>query len=342
MPVNTASASQVHGQGHDRRIGPAVLDEGRGDRGAPRLYHQRSRCRAVQLTPRFDLLVPSSCVSFDLEGCQHNGAQHVGSISGADDQGKTVWDTYADHGGYGTREAYINGLPPKRMKLGVQGSDLAPWNGAQPIKEVIQNFIDLAVDRVVVFHDATSDRLMLDNSARMCSMVIPWGRITIRDTQKYTGFWEAVAREFEKNGLPSRSIAQGPRYDLPTRDEASGRRASQPPRRCRHHDEIEAEYAARGAAQAAAAQLAPVSPTAGKNEGISTGSKNDSTPETTPQPSSVDTSGKAFDASEVNKTLANVHLTSGPNAARKSTLPPPTTAFEPVVPVRSWAHIARM
>ncbi|KAK3070156.1 hypothetical protein LTR53_010964 [Teratosphaeriaceae sp. CCFEE 6253] len=348
MPVNTASASQVHGQGHDRRIGPAVLDECRGDRGAPRLYHQRSRCRAVQLTPRFDLLVPSSCVSFDLEGCQHNGAQHVGSISGADDQGKTVWDTYADHGGYGTREAYINGLPPKRMKLGVQGSDLAPWNGAQPIKEVIQNFIDLAVDRVVVFHDAKSDRLMLDTSARMCSMVIPWGRITIRDTQKYTGFWEAVAREFEKTVyhpgpslkdlatiyLPEMSLQADEHRSLP--DAIATMRLYQ-----MYQAEIEAEYAARAAVQVAVAQLAL--PPASNTQDTSSGSDSDGTPEAISQYSRGEAIGDAFDASEVDRLMSSVHLASTPNvlAAGKSALPPITSVSKPVTPIRSWAQIAK-
>ncbi|TKA61608.1 hypothetical protein B0A55_11217 [Friedmanniomyces simplex] len=125
----------------------------------------------------------------DLEGCQRNGVQYVGSLSIANAHKRGVYDIFADHGGYRTEDEFINQPPPASKKLGVYWRDLAPHNGAQPIKDVIQNFVDLAVGRIMVFHDSGADKRMLDHSAAVCGLTIPWDKISVRDTQKYRQYW---------------------------------------------------------------------------------------------------------------------------------------------------------
>lgn len=91
----------------------------------------------------------------DLEGCQRYGTHYVGSFSAVNRSKQTVYDVFADHGGWRTDEQFITAIPPKRF--GVNWPDLNPANGARPIEEVLENAIQLMAGRTVVFHDAGAD-----------------------------------------------------------------------------------------------------------------------------------------------------------------------------------------
>ncbi|KAK5683078.1 hypothetical protein LTS10_004608 [Elasticomyces elasticus] len=199
MPVTTVKADQVRGEGRNRyttsestQSAHHVNSRNHKKRNNNKKYHAPKpikHCRATQLTPRFDLV--TDVMAVDLEGCQKNGEQFAGSLSVANEYKQGVYDTFVDHGGYRTENEFINALPPKSMGLGVYWKDLAPWNGAHPVKQVIQSFIDLAAGRTIIFHDYGADRRMLDHSAGMCGLTIPWHEIKVRDTQQYRGYWFA-------------------------------------------------------------------------------------------------------------------------------------------------------
>ncbi|KAK4544271.1 hypothetical protein LTR36_004481 [Oleoguttula mirabilis] len=132
-------------------------------------------------------------MAVDLEGCQRYGTHYVGSFSAASRSRETVYDVFADHGGWRTDEQFITALPPKFKNLGVDWPDLNPANGATPIKEVLENAVQLMVCRTIIFHDAGADMRMLNRSAALCGIAIPWDQITIRDTQKFHGWqWFAL------------------------------------------------------------------------------------------------------------------------------------------------------
>ncbi|KAK3115898.1 hypothetical protein LTR53_004286 [Teratosphaeriaceae sp. CCFEE 6253] len=173
------------------------------ERGQRRARHPTPASASYGLTPRLDLI--TGIMSVDLEGCQRDGVHYVGSLSLANEGGVCVYDTFADHGGYKTDGRFITALPPKHLHLGVEWSDLSPRNGAQPIREIIAHFIGLAVGRTVVFHDYGADRRMLDASASMCNITIPWASINVRDTQKYLGYWSP---NLQQPGPSLRSVAK--------------------------------------------------------------------------------------------------------------------------------------
>ena len=196
MPVNIASADQVKTRGRGRASNSdpynnstSDYSNGSSSSGVCRTARALRRSRAAQVTPRFDLV--TEVMAVDLEGCQRNGVHYDGNLAVANDTELCVYDTFTDHGGYQTDEQFIHQLPPIKKRLGVYWRDLAPWNGAQPIKEVIQHFIDLAAGRTIVFHDAAADKRMLEASAGMCGLTIPWADIKVRDTQKFPGYWMA-------------------------------------------------------------------------------------------------------------------------------------------------------
>ncbi|KAK5709935.1 hypothetical protein LTR17_019323 [Elasticomyces elasticus] len=199
MPVTTVEADQVHGEGRNRYTtsgSPRYANHGNSHNNKKRNNNQKyhapqptNHCRATQLSPRFDLV--TDVMALDLEGCQRNGEQFAGSLSVANEYTQGVYDTFVDHGGYRTENEFINALPPKSIGLSVYWKDLAPWNGAQPVKQVIQSFIDLAAGRTIIFHVYEADKRMLDHSAGMCGLTIPWHEIKVRDTQQYCGYWFA-------------------------------------------------------------------------------------------------------------------------------------------------------
>ncbi|KAK4895744.1 hypothetical protein LTR27_006226 [Elasticomyces elasticus] len=194
MPVTTVKADQVRGEGRNRYTQSShhVNSHNHKKRNNKQKYHApkpTNHCRATQLTPRFDLV--TDVMAVDLEGCQRNGERFAGSLSVANEYKQGVYDIFVDHGGYRTENEFINSLPPKSLGLGVYWKDLALWNGAQPVKQVIQSFIDLAAGRTIIFHDYEADKRMLDHSAGMCDLTIPWHEIKVRDTQQYRGYWFA-------------------------------------------------------------------------------------------------------------------------------------------------------
>ncbi|TKA29590.1 hypothetical protein B0A50_03603 [Salinomyces thailandicus] len=142
--------------------------------------------RATQITRAWSLVTP--VLTVDLEGCQRDRKSFVGSISICNEQEQAVYDVYGDHGGFRTKDQFITGLPPKSLNLGVDWADLNPKNGAKPIKEVLENVAKLFEGRTVVFHDYKSDRRMMDASSAMCGVQIPWDTVTVRDTQRFSGY----------------------------------------------------------------------------------------------------------------------------------------------------------
>ncbi|KAK5119886.1 hypothetical protein LTR85_007212 [Meristemomyces frigidus] len=194
MVVNTAPANQVRGSGRSRYVDTPSSSYGTGPYGGRHYHHAarpRYQCRAVQTTPAWEKV--TDLMAVDLEGCQRNGTHYVGSFSAVSRCKQTVYDVFADHGGWRTDEQFITALPPKYLNLGVDWPDLNPANGARPIQEVLENAIELMVGRTIVFHDAGADMRMLNHSAAMCGIEIPWSKITIRDTQRFHG-WQWFAR----------------------------------------------------------------------------------------------------------------------------------------------------
>lgn len=187
MVVNTVSADQVRGNGRSRFIAPQPnthYNNPNGNRNRNHTAHPRYQCRAIQTTPAWDLA--TDVMGVDLEGCERDRLHYVGK------EKKVVYDTFADDGGFKTPQQFIKKLPPKPKNLGVDWQDMYPWNGARPIREVIENAIQLMVGRTIVFHSAGNDVRMLDHSAEMCGLAIPWDRITLRDTQRFVG-WQYLA-----------------------------------------------------------------------------------------------------------------------------------------------------
>ncbi|KAK5683076.1 hypothetical protein LTS10_004606 [Elasticomyces elasticus] len=197
MPVTIATADQVRREGrnvsvsttHQQRNGTGKYSGSYGqqrnnDRQRARMI---KRSRATQLWPRFDLV--TDVLAFNIEGCERYGVHYVGSLSGINEKKECVLDVFADHGGHGTDEVWIKSVPPLHLNLGVKYRDLAPYNGARPIEEIIDDFINLAKGRTVIFHDFHADKELLDNSAAKAGVTIPWDAITVRDTQKFAGYW---------------------------------------------------------------------------------------------------------------------------------------------------------
>jgi len=164
MSVKTVTADQVRGTKRNRYI---VRDSPKNKNQHPR--RQAYKCRATQLTPRLDLAGGYS--AWDVEGADRANVSYIGSLSGVNEKQECLLDTFTDHGGFRTDNQFIDNLPPKWC--GVLWKDLNPRNGAQPIREVIQNFINLTKGRTAIFHSAKGDKARLDVSAAMCGLTIP-------------------------------------------------------------------------------------------------------------------------------------------------------------------------
>ncbi|KAK4895746.1 hypothetical protein LTR27_006228 [Elasticomyces elasticus] len=152
MPVTTATADQVRREGRNASIF-TNFQQGNGTSKYSGSYGQQrnidrqrarmiKRSRATQLWPRFDLV--TDVLAFDIEGCERYGVHYVGSLSGVNEKKECVLDVFADHGGHGTEDVWIKSVPPLHLNLGVKYRDLAPYNGARPIEEIIEDFINLA------------------------------------------------------------------------------------------------------------------------------------------------------------------------------------------------------
>ncbi|KAK5694793.1 hypothetical protein LTR97_009383 [Elasticomyces elasticus] len=197
MPVTTATADQVRREGRNATISTNFQQRNGTSKYSGSYGQQRSndrqrarmikRSSATQLWPRFDLV--TDVLAFDIEGCERYGVHYVGSLSGVNEKKECALDVFADHGGHGTDEVWIKSVPPLYLNLGVKHRDLAPYNGARPIEEIVDDFINLATGRTVIFHDFRADKELLDNSAAKAGVTIPWDSITVRDTQKFAGYW---------------------------------------------------------------------------------------------------------------------------------------------------------
>ncbi|KAK4902324.1 hypothetical protein LTR27_001228 [Elasticomyces elasticus] len=159
MPVTTISADRVSYQSGTRVFKPEfkpILKH--GDRG-PSGY----RCRARQLLPLMDLVVPGKRLAIDVEGVilddevsvEKKGAGRISVIE--EDKGKIVIDTFV---------YYPDGvrfhLPLQDLKLGVKPQDILPENGARPLVDVLKE-IQTMVDKsgFIVGHAFENERHML-------------------------------------------------------------------------------------------------------------------------------------------------------------------------------------
>jgi hypothetical protein len=181
MTVNTVSSENVVYVNGKATIGAGVRKAGRGGRGgrgggwrggrggrggyrAPPPY----KCRAEQLQPRLDLVIPGVLLAFDCEGLklpQKDGSfpKGVGRVSVVNEKLELVYDTFVHYGD-------IPHIPDdQRFNLGVKPADIKPENGAQLYKDVLdalKTIFDKSGGRQdktggLVAHDFLSDRRML-------------------------------------------------------------------------------------------------------------------------------------------------------------------------------------
>lgn len=97
-------------------------------RNKPRRYV----CRAKQLEPRMDRVVPGGVVAVDCEGVilpleTGKARKGLGRVLIVAEDGTPLYDTFAYY-----PASYQARPHPQRLKLGVKYNDIKPENGAQP------------------------------------------------------------------------------------------------------------------------------------------------------------------------------------------------------------------
>ena len=177
MTVNTIPAERVTFSNGVRMIKDEVKPVlKRGDLG-PTGW----RCRANQLKPRMELVIPGHPVCIDCEGfilddkvsVEKKGLGRVtATISvGPKKHKKTIIDTFVAY-----TEDVNHHLPPQYLKLGVKYPDILPENGARPLNEVLAE-IQIIVDTsgIVVGHAFENEIHMLRG--------VSFDKVQIYDTQ---------------------------------------------------------------------------------------------------------------------------------------------------------------
>lgn len=116
------------------------------------------KCRATQLTPAWDRLIPGEPVSLDIEfqtfkhPSWEKWRHRVGRVAIVNSKGETVLDVYA---AYPKEEGIDKDVPPKRFMISHQ--DLKFCNGAVPAHKVEKWVKQIISGRTVILHGGTHD-----------------------------------------------------------------------------------------------------------------------------------------------------------------------------------------
>ncbi|SMR60153.1 unnamed protein product [Zymoseptoria tritici ST99CH_3D1] len=123
------------------------------------------RTRAIQPTPRFDLITKT--IAIDIEFIiftpnPHRVAVPVrakkrslpGRVSIVNNRGETIYDVFVY---YKKSGRYTIAPPPPHLRMGVYEKDVLPSNGARPAKEVFDNVRKIVEGRIVVGHAIKND-----------------------------------------------------------------------------------------------------------------------------------------------------------------------------------------
>lgn len=150
-----------------------------------------SRCRALQTTPRWDLLKDKTeplAVDVEFQEYRPMGvekwAHRIGRVGVTNTRGERIYDVYA-------RYPFVEGvevkLPPARF--GVEWPDLRIQNGAKWASEVNQTLKEIFAGRTIVGHGMRLDRKAIDDTV--------WESVDqIVDTQSQSMYgW------YDRNGL---------------------------------------------------------------------------------------------------------------------------------------------
>lgn len=142
------------------------------------------KCRAQQLTPRYDLVTPGCVLAIDCEGVVLFAESSVerkgcGRVSIVTESEEVVLDTFVH---YGNRTDVRP--PPQRLDLGVKWADIKPWNRARYIDQVTRD-VTRIFDRtgLIVGHAVENEIHMLRD--------VPWENYQLRDTQQM--FWRETS-----------------------------------------------------------------------------------------------------------------------------------------------------
>ena len=117
------------------------------------------KCRATQLTPAWDRLIPGEPVSLDIEfqNFKHTSWEkwrhRVGRVAIVNSAGETVLDVYA---AYAKEDGVSKLMPP--AEFGVAHKDLMFSNGAVPAHTVEKWVKQIVANRTVILHGGTHDR----------------------------------------------------------------------------------------------------------------------------------------------------------------------------------------
>lgn len=117
--------------------------------------HQTQPSRALQTTPRFDLLTdPNEPLAIDIEFVDWkirdsaNKNQHrIGRVALTNTRGDRIYDVFAK---YPYKEDEQLQLPPRKLNLGVYWEDLKWEAGAKSSAEVLRNLERLMTGRPIV------------------------------------------------------------------------------------------------------------------------------------------------------------------------------------------------
>lgn len=141
------------------------------------------KCRATQLTPRFDLLLPNEPVFFDDEfqifkgPGDHQWRHRHGRVTVVGSSGQVIYDVYA---AYPRVDGVYKRCPPPRF--GVAKPDLLKVNGSQPARIVERELKRIFHGRTVVVHGGTHD--LTSFFFEKDAFSFEKNGVTVEDTQK--------------------------------------------------------------------------------------------------------------------------------------------------------------
>lgn len=198
MPVSTISADKIT---YDANGRPQIVPTSNNTKTQ---WKPRYKCRAVQLSPRFDLVTPGSPVAVDCEGMllpQETGARKsgVGRISIVNTNGEVIYDTFVY-----CPDDVEHRPSPQWLKMGVKYNDIKPGNGAQPHAEVLKTAAAIfKKSSIMIAYDVNSDLKMLRG--------LETDGFTTRDTQRQYSCrgWSRPALRDLASSVLGRSIQQG-------------------------------------------------------------------------------------------------------------------------------------